>query len=1072
MENVPGPGNLDGIASLPVPPDLVNQLRENLKSRLPATPDPRGVLSRLERFIAAARSPTSLLAFLDRDVSTLEGLLKLLAAGDRLADRLITDPESFDLALASGGAPTPRAVLVDELIAELEALSRCGGDARALTELIRAVVGRERLRVAYAEFVAGAPHSQVVAELTVLAEAVIESTLQFSFGQLAQRYGVPRTPDGNPGRVSVIGLGGLGAGELSYGSPLELMFLCDLCGPTDGAENIAGEDFFAELVRNVVTLVTCQPFDASDWQEPQGQTAPGSPPERPGQEPPSPDSGASVVPVEQDGSAASGRAFSADGPLFDVSLAKRPLGKAGPLACTVTEAERHYQSVGRTWERLLHTRSRVVAGDGDLGQLFLTRIEPWVYSRFREAADREGLQTLAGKLARRLARDEVPSAGGAPAEAAPALVGSLEVRRIAGGLDSIEAMVSLLRVLDTSGSERVRSRGTLAAIEGLAASKSLTKQDAGELAAAFTWLARCEHAREVDSGSLDAFRTIAWNLDQRDQAGQPDEAAFRARLVETLSSARRVISRLLERSDLLTTDTPVETELLLDPDPDPELATRVLAGHGLQNPVGAMVELQRLTREPVPYLSGRKCRHHLAAIAPRLLTEISHTPDPDAALRTLAEVSDSLGGKATLWELMGTSPAAMTLLVRLCACSPYLSGILIRNPGMIDELIDSLILDRLPSAEWLEASSLELSRGAHDIRTVMQGFKNGAHLQIGARDVLGKERLEATHASLACTAESILRRTSEAVARELAEQYGDPIAEDGSPVELVILAAGKLGAREPNYHSDLQIQFLYTRDCETRRRVGGHRTTTTAARFFGEVARRTMAILESEVGGPRLYELSTLLGCDGRASDQGGVLSVEQFTSYFRHGKASLWERLGLCKARAISGGPDTRDSIDALVKSLVLSGEWYKEIAQQVLDLRLAMEGSAAHDNLKRAVGGTVDVELATQTLQLCHARNHPDILVPGTIDALGRIAAAGLIDRELADGLRDNYRALREVESKLRLLDTPARHEIPSDAGSLKRLAFLMNRTDADEIVATCRDVRADNRERFLTVIRKLAE
>jgi len=512
--------------------------------------------------------------------------------------------------------------------------------------------------------------------------------------------------------------------------------------------------------------------------------------------------------------------------------------------------------------------------------------------------------------------------------------------------------------------------------------------------------------------------------------------------------------------------------LLLDPEPDQDLAARVLRAHGMADPVTAMVDLQRLAAEPVPYLSGRKCRHHLAAIAPTLLAEISRSPAPAATLRTLAEVSDSLGGKATLWELMGTSPAAMSLLVRLCACSPYLAGILVRNPGMIDELIDSLLLDRLPSAAWLEASSTELCRGASDIRAVMQGFKNGAHLQIGVRDLLGKESLEATHASLACTAESILRRTSEAVTRELSEQYGDPVTEDGAPVELVILAVGKLGAREPNYHSDLQLCFLYTADCQTRRRVGGHRTTTTTAKFFGEVARRTIEVLHDRTGGTRLFELGMPLGLQGPAPERGPAVSVETFAAHFRHGKATLTERLSICKARAISGRSETRRAIDAQVRGLLASGEWYKGIAQQVLDLRLAMEDSAANDNLKRAEGGTVDVELATQTLQLCHAARHPDILVPGTIEALGRIADAGLVERDLADGLRDNYRALREVESKLRLLDTPARHEIPSDSDSLKRLAFLLNLPDADQIVATCREVRAANRELFLTVIRKLSE
>src|SRR5690606_26135261 len=134
---------------------------------------------------------------------------------------------------------------------------------------------------------------------------------------------------------------------------------------------------------------------------------------------------------------------------------------------------------------------------------------------------------------------------------------------------------------------------------------------------------------------------------------------------------------------------------------------------------------------------------------PALLAEVGQTPDPHHTLAMLARVSDSLGGKAVLWELFASSPAALRLFVRLCACGPYLTRILVEHPGMIDELIDSLILDRLPADAWLEASSLELCRSAVDIRSVLQSFKNAAHLQIGVRDCLGKESLAATHAALA-----------------------------------------------------------------------------------------------------------------------------------------------------------------------------------------------------------------------------------------------------------------------------------------------------------------------------------
>jgi len=1016
MDEVLDNGLLGAIASMPIPADLLKKLQTRLRFLLPQTSDPTEVAVRLQRFIAATRSPTSLLAFFDRDESSLETLLRLLGAGERLADHLIADPESFDLVRASGGGDVRRDILIDEIVSELDALSACGGNYQSAATLLRAVAGRERLRIAYAEFIGGASTPLVSAQLTVLAEAIIESALHFASTMMSQQYGWPRTPAGDPGRLSVIGIGALGARELSYYSPLQWMFLCDWCGPTDGNENLPGDEFFRQLCLRIIELVR-----------------------------------GSVADDEPDGHPAD---------LFAVSIDKRPLGVDGPIVTTVTEAHRHYQLAGRTWERLALVKSRVVAGDETLGGRFLELIQPWVYRRYLQRADQEGLQTLMRKFSRRLVDDKSPPGEFATADA---------IRSGDGGLDDIETVIGLLQLINGPDLPQLRVVDTGQAIQQLLAANCLTVQEAALLNDHHQLLRRCEHCFQVDQ-SAGALPAVAWNLGYRDGDGRGTPNELLRAIDVACQLNRQTISRLLADADIDHQELAPETELVLDPSPDDAAVACVFAQHGMSDPVQAMSDLQRLAIEPVPFLSSRRCRHFLAAIAPQLLDEAAKTPDPHHTLRTLADVSDSLGGKAVLWELFAASPAAMSLFVRLCACSPYLTGILIHNPGMVDELVDSLILDRLPSDSWLEASSIELCRTAADVRSVLQSFKNGSHLEIGVRDCLGKESLESTHAALASTAEAILRRASEAILHGLAQQYGDPVTPEGKEVQWVILALGKLGAREPNYHSDLQTLFLYTDDCQTRRRVGGHRTTTTTAQFYCETAARLTAVINDSSTGSRLYELGSPLQI-GSPSDRRDALSIDALAAHFRRGQATLPQRLAFCKARAISGCEATRQRVDQMVRELIAAGEWFPMMARQINDLRCAMEASAGNDNLKRAAGGTVDVELITQTLQLCHARKHPQILVPGTLDALQRITDAGLIDTEVAITLQRNYRTLREVESKLRLLDTPKRHEIPRDAASLDRLAFLMGQPDGQRIVSLCRDVRASNRLLFNNLIRDLS-
>lgn len=556
---------------------------------------------------------------------------------------------------------------------------------------------------------------------------------------------------------------------------------------------------------------------------------------------------------------------------------------------------------------------------------------------------------------------------------------------------------------------------------------------------------------------------LAWQLGIREQDGSGgDVARFDALLRETFQVNQKMINHLMLDAPQARDSAAIETELLLDPDPDRELVRQTMQSHGLLDAKRAMEDLASLSSETVPFLSPHRCRHFFAALAPQLLAEISRTPNPQAALTSLVCVTDSLGAKATLWELLASNRPTMELVVRLCATTPYLAEILTENPGMIDELIDSLLMNRLPSAGRLDAHSIELCRGAADIGRILHSFKNSAHLTIGVRDILGKEPIEAVHAALADTAEACLRRSIEREQESLAEKYGDPIAENGEAAELITLALGKLGGREPNYHSDLDAVFLYTADGETRRRVGGHRATMTNERFFNQLAKGVISSVNHVASSGPLYHLDSRLKPMG---EEGSLaVSVEGFVRQFTQGAAPLWQRLALCKARAISGSPKQRKRVDEAVVRLIRETPWYPGMAKEIRDLRQRMQQTASPENLKRGRGGTVDVEFVAQMLTLRHGSESPQVIVPGTIQALNALAGAGHLDEQQSLELIHGYQVLRRIEANLRLMNTPARHELPDDDDdSMRNLAYLMNEPDPELIVAQCQQARKNNRRLF---------
>jgi glutamate-ammonia-ligase adenylyltransferase len=496
-----------------------------------------------------------------------------------------------------------------------------------------------------------------------------------------------------------------------------------------------------------------------------------------------------------------------------------------------------------------------------------------------------------------------------------------------------------------------------------------------------------------------------------------------------------------------------------------------------------------LATEKIRFLSTRRCRHFLAAIAPRLLSAIAATPEPDTTLVTLSRVSDSLGGKAALWELLSSNRPSLNLYVTLCAACPYLAGILTSNPGMIDELMDSLLVEHLPTLAMLEEMLAELTKGAEDIDPILHSFKNAQHLRVGVRDVLGKDDIRSTHAALSDIAEACLKKIAEREYQKLIDKFGAPLIGRPSDADLanettrrfwdrlgeresqkcepVVLALGKLGGREPNYHSDLDLIFLYEAGGHTagrpmaNRGEGGSGEGTINSHFFSEFGQRLIRVASHLGPHGRLYEVDARLRPTGRS----GALAVsfDALARYFAEGSAQLWERQALCKARPVLGTAQASRHAIEIVAEAAYGTPWRPEFATEIRQMRARLEESASRRNLKRGAGGTVDTEFLVQMLQLKNGGNDPSVRVPGTLDALCALEAGGYLSVDDAEYFRGSYRFQRSVEARVRLMNSTGRHELPDNDRELAKLAYLLGYADPQALVAEAERTFSENRARF---------
>lgn len=992
--------NLVGMAECGLTLDLLGIVCQRLAEHLPACSDPDMALNNLERFIRAARSPLSLGSLFERDAESLPILVQIFSTSQHLSDLLIQDPESYDLLRITEGFPVARYILVDEITSEVDALA----DEQAVMFALRRYKRRETLRIAYGDIIRGQTVETVTRQISLLADAICEAALRAAWRNLQKQRGSPRRADGQQARFVVLGLGKLGGTELNYSSDIDLVLVYDADGNTDGDRACSNHEFFERLARSFVKLLT----ESTEF-----------------------------------------------GSAYRVDLRLRPEGQHGPLVISADSALHYYDVVGRTWERQAFIKARPVAGDLEFGRELLGQLEPWIYRRYLSRADITGIKALKRRIEQRTLRE-----GG----------DQCNVKTGRGGIRDIEFVIQFLQLLHGGDLPEVRTSNTLEAIAALEQVGCLTVQEGPILENNYRLLRTLEHRLQImfdlQTHTLpdedDELRKLAIRAGFG-QAGRPAVDEFKSHWTGATESNRRILDHLLHEAFGAEAETEPEVDLVLDPQPTPETIQSVLSRHRFQDAGEAYHHLTALATERIPFLSTRRCRHFLASIVPNLLRAIAATPDPDATLVDLSKISDSLGGKGVLWELFSFNPPTLHLYVRLCASSPYLSGILISNPGMIDELMDSLVLDKLPEFASLDATLEDLCRGAEDLDPILHSFKNSQHLRVGVRDILGKEDIESTTRALSDIAEVCLKQITLREYDRLTNRLGVPTiqSESARPCKLIILAMGKLGGHEPNYHSDLDLVFLYEADGMTQQHGRDTSSTTTNQHFFSELGQRIIKTVTRMGPLGRLYEVDVRL----RPTGKSGALAVSlgEFSRYFQDGDGQLWERQSLCRARPIFGSDQVRQRAMQAVREAIIEPPWRTEFAEEIRHMRSRLEETASPRNLKRGPGGTVDIEFAVQMLQLRHATSATSVLFPGTLPALEALQVVGHLSEDDGQFFSRAYRFLRSVEARLRLMNTAARHDLPEDPRDLARLAYLLQYTSPEMLQAECQQITSQVRDRF---------
>jgi glutamate-ammonia-ligase adenylyltransferase len=383
-------------------------------------------------------------------------------------------------------------------------------------------------------------------------------------------------------------------------------------------------------------------------------------------------------------------------------------------------------------------------------------------------------------------------------------------------------------------------------------------------------------------------------------------------------------------------------------------------------------------------------------------------PVPARARRAFERVVAADPAAREVLERPEVAPAA----ARVLGLSTAAADLLARHP---EEAVALAAIGRR-GREELDAE-LAADVGRFGSTAGVRRFRRRASLRIAARDLSG--------ASL----EDVVREISDVADACLAEAVGS-----AHGPTLGVVALGKLGGRELNYASDVDVLFVH--------RDPGPAALDAAERAAAEAIRTLAEATEDGIA----FRVDPTLRPGGR----GGTLSrsLDATIAYYERGSA-VWERQAMLKARAAAGDLDLGAAFVEGVAPVVYPAHLEPGAIDEVRRTKVRLEEYVRQRGkdlveVKRGRGGIRDVEFAVQLLQIVHGRRDPALRSPNTLEALAALAREGYVAEADALALADAYRFLRRLEHRLQIAHDLQTHDLPADPSARTAIARSLGLDD----------------------------
>jgi glutamate-ammonia-ligase adenylyltransferase len=395
----------------------------------------------------------------------------------------------------------------------------------------------------------------------------------------------------------------------------------------------------------------------------------------------------------------------------------------------------------------------------------------------------------------------------------------------------------------------------------------------------------------------------------------------------------------------------------------------------------------------------------------------------------------------------------MPSLADILETSRYLGRLLAAKPELAAEA--EAALDQPLMREDLSAWLAAQPAGEADLKPVLRRLKQRAYARIATRDLAGLAPLGEVVECMTLIAELAVARAVEVIGKGLAERYGTPRGADRKAQELIVIGMGKLGGRELNVSSDIDLIFVYPEDGDT----DGAKSISNFE-YFTRLGRALINAIADVTEDGQVFRVDMRLRPNGESGPL--VCSFDMLENYFVT-QGREWERYAWIKARPLTGNSEGSrwDELEAIRRPFVFRKyldfgainamrELHAQIRQEV-----AKKDKA--DNVKLGPGGIREIEFIAQVFQLIRGGRDPALQIKPTLQVLQRLAEQGLLAAEAVAELSAAYDFLRRVEHRLQYLDDAQTHMLPTGDADRAIIARAMGYGSFDGLLAELDDHRA---------------